>query len=124
MFGAFGALALLLAAIGLYSVIAYNVTQRMHEMGVRVALGAQVSDVVSLVLREGLTVVIPGIAIGTTVALFAGRWVAPLLFQVSPRDPAVLIAVVISLLTVAATASWIPALRAARVDPNQALRAD
>ena len=65
MFAVFGALALVLAAIGLYSVIAYNVTQRMHEMGVRVALGAQARDVIRLIVREGLTIVIPGVALGT-----------------------------------------------------------
>ena len=64
MFTVFGALALVLAAIGLYSVIAYNVTQRMHEMGVRVALGAQARDVIRLIVREGLTIVIPGVALG------------------------------------------------------------
>jgi ABC-type antimicrobial peptide transport system permease subunit len=124
MFAAFGALALVLAAIGLYSVIAYNVTQRTHEMGVRVALGAQASDVVRLIVREGVAIVLPGIALGTVVALAAGRWVAPLLFQVSPKDPPVLIGVVVTLLAVAVAASWIPATRAAHIDPQEALRAD
>jgi putative ABC transport system permease protein len=124
MFAVFGALALVLAAVGLYSVIAYNVTQRTHEMGVRVALGAQARDVVRLVVREGLRVVIPGVALGAIIALLAGRWVAPLLFQVSPTDPPVLVSVVLTLIAVAIAASWIPATRAARVDPNEALRAD
>lgn len=124
MFAVFGALALVLAAIGLYSVIAYNVTQRMHEMGVRVALGAQARDVTSLIVREGLHIVGPGVLLGAIIALVAGRWVAPLLFDVSPRDPPVLAGVVVVLLGVAVLASWLPATRAARVDPNEALRAD
>jgi ABC-type antimicrobial peptide transport system permease subunit len=124
MFAVFGALALVLAAIGLYSVIAYNVTQRTHEMGVRVALGAQAGDVIGLIVREGLKVVLPGVALGAIVALFAGKWVAPLLFKVSPKDPPVLIAVVATLIAVAILASWVPAQRASRVDPNEALRSD
>ncbi|HVT40100.1 MAG TPA: ABC transporter permease [Gemmatimonadaceae bacterium] len=124
MFVVFGALALALAAIGLYSVIAYNVVQRTHEMGVRVALGAQVGDVVRLVVAEGLRVGVMGVAIGTGIALAAGRWVRPLLFEESPRDPAVFAFVAIVLLAVAVLASWIPARRAARVDPNQALRGE
>ena len=124
MFGVFGMLALVLAAIGLYSVIAYNVAQRTHEMGVRVALGAQVRDVVSLIVREGLRVVLPGVLLGSLIALAAGKWVAPLLFEVSPKDPPVLIAVVLTLTVTAVVASLAPALRAAKVDPNEALRAD
>ena len=124
MFSIFGALALVLAAIGLYSVIAYNVTQRTHEMGVRVALGAQAMDVVRLIVSEGLRIVLPGVALGAVIALVGGRWIAPLLFQVSPKDPPVLVAVVTILLAVAVLASWLPARRAARVDPNEALRAD
>jgi predicted permease len=124
MFAVFGALALLLAAIGLYSVIAYNVTQRTHEMGVRVALGAQARDVIRLIVREGLAIVIPGVALGMVVALVASRWLAPLLFNVSPKDPAVVSVVLATLVAVAVAASWIPATRAARVDPTEALRAD
>jgi predicted permease len=124
MFSIFGALALVLAAIGLYSVIAYNVTQRTHEMGVRVALGAQARDVIRLIVSEGLRIVLPGVALGAMLALLAGKWIAPLLFQVSPKDPPVLVGVVTILVAVAMVASWLPARRAARVDPNQALRAD
>jgi putative ABC transport system permease protein len=124
MFAVFGALALVLAAIGLYSVIAYNVTQRTHEMGVRVALGAQSGDVMQLIVREGLRIVIPGVVLGTAISLVAGQWVAPLLFNVSPKDPPVMVAVVTTLVGVAIFASWVPARRAARVDPNEALRAD
>jgi ABC-type antimicrobial peptide transport system permease subunit len=124
MFAVFGALALVLAAIGLYSVIAYSVTHRTHEMGVRLALGAQGRDVIALIVREGLRVVIPGIVVGAIIALVAGKWVAPLLFNVSPKDPPVLVSVIVTLVAVAVLASWLPALRASKVDPNEALRAD
>jgi predicted permease len=124
MFAVFGMLALVLAAVGLYSVIAYNVTQRTHEMGVRVALGAQGGDVIRLIVREGLKIVIPGVVLGAMISLLAGRWVAPLLFNVSPKDPPVLVTVVLTLIAVAVAASWVPALRAARVDPSEALRSD
>ncbi len=124
LFAVFGGLALVLAAIGLYSVIAYNVTQRTHEMGVRVALGAQARDVISLIVREGLWIVVPGVVLGAIAALAAGKWIAPLLFNVSPKDPPVLVAVIVTLLGVAVIASWLPAKRASRVDPNEALRSD
>ena len=87
MFAAFGLLALALAAIGLYSVIAYNVAQRTHEMGVRVALGAQVRDLIRLVVREGMKHSAVGLAIGAIAALVRGTWIKPLLFNESPRDP-------------------------------------
>lgn len=124
MFAAFGALALALAAVGLYSVIAYNVTQRTHELGVRVALGARGTDVVRLVVGDGLRVAGIGVAIGAAVALWGGRWVRPLLFEVSPQDPAIFAAVAITLVAVAIAASWMPARRASRVDPNVALRSE
>ncbi|HEX7122191.1 MAG TPA: ABC transporter permease, partial [Gemmatimonadaceae bacterium] len=124
MFVIFGALALVLAAIGLYSVIAYNVSQRTHELGVRAALGARGRDLVRLVVRDGLRVVGLGVVAGAAVALWAGRWVEPLLFQVSPRDPWVYGTVVLALVSVAVAASWAPARRASRVDPNVALRTD
>ena len=124
MFAAFGALALILAAVGLYSVIAYNVAQRTHELGVRVALGAQTPDVIRLVVSDGLKIAIVGVAIGTAAALWAGRFVKPLLFNVSPTDPWVFVAVTATLVAVAIAASWVPARRASRVDPNVALRAD
>ena len=79
MFAIFGGLALVLAAIGLYSVIAYSVTQRTHEMGVRIALGARVADVVTMIVRDALGVVLLGVAIGLGLALSAGHWLAPLL---------------------------------------------
>ena len=124
MFSVFGGLALILAAIGMYSVLAYNVAQRTHELGVRVAFGAQVRDVIQLVLGEGMRLTMAGIAIGGAVALYAGRWVKPLLFNVQPTDPLVFGAVIAVLLLAATMASLIPAIRAARVDPNVALRSD
>jgi putative ABC transport system permease protein len=124
MFVAFGGLALVLAAIGLYSVIAYNVVQRTHELGVRVAFGAQVHDVLRLILGEGLRLTIAGVVIGGAVALYAGKWVAPLLFNVKPTDPLVFSFVVAVLLLAATLACLIPAMRAARVDPNVALRSE
>ncbi len=124
MFAAFGALALVLAAIGLYSVIAYNVAQRTHELGVRVALGAQARDVVRLVVVDGLRLAVAGVAIGAAIAFFASKWVKPLLFNVSPKDPAVFALVALTLIVVAMVASWVPARRASRVDPNVALRSD
>jgi predicted permease len=124
MFTVFGALALVLAAIGLYSVIAYNVAQRTHEMGVRVALGAGMGDLVRLVLTEGLTVGCVGVALGVVTALIVSRWVAPLLFEESPRDPVVFCVVSVVLVTTAAVASLVPARRAGRVDPMRALRSE
>ena len=124
MFVVFGLLALTLAAVGLYSVIAYNVVQRTHEMGVRIALGAQVRDVVRIIVGQGLRHGVAGILIGGLIALAAARWVKPLLFAESARDPVVYAAVTTVLLIVAVTASWIPARRAARVDPNVALRSE
>ena len=122
MFTIFGALALLVAAVGLYSVTAYGVVQRTHELGVRVALGAQAGDVVRLVLGEGLRLAAVALVLGTAGAAVAGRFVAPLLFQTSPRDPVILAAVAAVLLGTSVAASALPALRAARVDPNLALR--
>ena len=124
MFTVFGVLALVLAAIGLYSVIAYNVAQRTHELGVRVALGAQVRDVVRLVLREGMVLAVVGVVIGGGIAAAMGKWVRPMLFQVSPYDPVVFIGVAGVLLGVAVAASLVPARRAGKVDPMTALRSE
>jgi putative ABC transport system permease protein len=124
LFTVFGGLALVLAAIGLYSVIAYGVAQRTHEMGVRVALGAEGRDLVRLVLRDGMGLAIIGVILGGAIAFVVSRWVKPLLFQVSPRDPVVFTVVAAVLLGAAALASLIPARRAGRVDPMQALRAE
>ncbi len=122
MFLAFGALALALAAIGLYSVMAYNVSQRTQELGVRAALGAQQHDLVRLVVSEGLTLGAAGIVIGVVIALACGQWLGPLLFEESPHDPLVFGFVTVVLLSVTALASFAPSRRAARVDPMVALR--
>jgi putative ABC transport system permease protein len=124
LFTAFGGLALILAAVGLYSMIAYNVAQRRQELAVRVALGAAAADVVRLVVGEGLRLAVTGAAVGGAIALLAAPRIAPLLFNQLPRDPVVFGTVTGALLLVAAVASLIPALRGARVDPNAALRAD
>jgi len=124
MFSAFGILALALAGIGLFGVISYNVAQRTHELGVRVALGAQVGDLVRLVVGEGLKLGTLGIVLGAVVAFVSGRWVAPLLFRQPPHDPLIFGLVAFVLLVVTIAASFIPARRAAGVDPNRALRSD
>ena len=124
MFGAFGLMALVLAAIGLFSVISYNVMERTHEMGVRIALGAQRSDVVGLVVRSGLRFAFVGVAIGGLIAFVAAPRIAPLLFKESPRDPVVYVVVTLVLLAVSMAASWVPAHRAALVDPMSAIRSE
>ncbi|MGH7522761.1 MAG: FtsX-like permease family protein, partial [Gemmatimonadales bacterium] len=124
MFVIFGVLALLLAAIGLYSVIAFNVGQRMHEIGVRVALGAGRRDIVGHVVTGGLKLAAGGVILGVAVAFGGSHWIEPLLFQESSHDPVIFAIVAVVLLAVAALASFIPARRAARVDPIQALRAE
>jgi len=124
MFVAFGALALALAAIGLYSVIAYTVAQRTRDLGVRAALGAQVADLVGLVVSEGVKLGVAGVAIGVGLALVGSRWIGPLLFEESPRDPVVFGLVAVVLIGVTVLASYVPARRAARVDPMVALRSE
>jgi predicted permease len=122
MFLAFGALALTLAAIGLYSVMAYDVAQRVPELGVRAALGAQQGDLMRLVVGDGLKLGTVGIVIGIVIALIGGHWIGPLLFEQSPHDPLVFATVTLTLLGVTVLASVLPSRRAARVDPMIALR--
>jgi putative ABC transport system permease protein len=122
MLGVFGALALLLAAVGVYGVISYDVGQRTREIGVRMALGARAADVASLVMRDGLRIVAIGGVLGAGVALAGGRVVRPLLYETSPRDPVVLVGVALVLLVVATLACLLPARRAMRVDINVAIR--
>ena len=124
VFVAFGVLAMLLAAIGLYSAISYNVTQRTHEMGVRRALGAQAADVIQLVMRQGLLLAGIGVVLGGVLAYVAAGRIEPLLFRVSARDPFVFAFVIIAMLAVAVAATFVPARRAASVDPNVALRSE
>jgi putative ABC transport system permease protein len=124
LFAAFGALALAVAAVGLYGVVAYDVAQRTHEMAVRVALGARERDVVRLVVGRGVALALAGVAIGVGAALAAARWVQPLLFEQPARDPLTYGVVAAVLLAVAGLASAAPALRAARTDPSEALRVE
>src|SRR3989454_105415 len=124
MFLAFGALALALAAIGLYSVMAYTVSQRTQELGVRAALGAQQRDLVRLVVDEGLTLGAAGIVIGVVIALAGGQWLGPLLFEESPHDPLVFGFVAVGLLGVTPPAGFFPSRPPARVDPMVAFRSE
>ena len=124
MFGVFGLLALVLAAIGLYGVVSYAVTQRTREVGIRMALGAQQVHVVSLVVRQGALLTLVGLVIGIAAALGAARLITHLLFGVSATDPITFVGVAVVLAAVAALASYLPARRATKVDPIIALRAE
>jgi predicted permease len=122
--GMMGVLALLVASVGLYSVMSYLVTQRTHELGVRVALGASGGRIVGLVMRGGVGLAAVGIVIGIVAAMPLGRFVAPVLFDTSPRDVLVFTSVAAAMLVVALLATLLPALRARRVSPLTALRSD
>lgn len=122
IFGVFGAVALVLAGVGLYGVMSYSVAQRTSEIGVRVALGATPRDVLGLVLRQSGWQVGLGLALGIGVSFFAGQLMAGFLYAVSPRDPGTFIATVLALGTAGAFATLVPALRALRVNPVVALR--
>ena len=122
LFGVVSGISMLLAAIGLYSVMSYAVSQRTQEMGIRMALGAKPGDVLKLVLREGLLLTVPGLVAGSVIALAAARVVSGMLVNVSPSDPLTFTLAAAFLGLVAALASYLPALRATRVDPVVALR--
>ncbi len=124
LFALLGSLALALATVGVYGVVAYSVSQRTHEIGVRVAIGARPADVVRMVLSEGGRLAITGVAIGSAMAVAGARLIRGLLFDVSPTDPLTFAGVGIGLLAVALVASYIPARRATRVDPMVALRGE
>jgi putative ABC transport system permease protein len=124
LLGAFSSAALLLAALGIYGVIAYGVSQRTREIGVRVALGATPRDVLRLVVGQGVRMAAAGLGLGLLVSLAATRLMRSMLFGVGPSDPLTLAAVLAVLGAVALLASYLPARRAARTDPLQALRAE
>ncbi len=124
MLGAFAALALVLAGMGIYSVIAYGVAQRTNEFGVRMALGAEPADIVRLVMKEGFRLALLGLAIGLAAAVALTRLMQSQLFEVSPTNPAVLGGVALFLAAVAALACFVPARRATKIDPMVALRAE
>ncbi len=124
MFSAFGVLALCLAAVGLYGLLSYLVTQQSHEIGIRRALGAPASGIVGLVMRRALAMTVVGVAVGIVIALGAGRLIASRLYGVSPSDPAVMSVCAVVLVVVAIVACLAPARRATRIDPNAILRAD
>jgi ABC-type antimicrobial peptide transport system permease subunit len=124
LFTLFGVLAALVASIGVYSSVSYAVSQRMHEFGVRVALGATWRRIVGDVIGDGVRTVAVGVAAGVLLALITGRMIASLLYDVTPKDPVAIGVSAIVLLVVAAVASFAPAYRAGRSDPLSALRSD
>jgi putative ABC transport system permease protein len=121
---AFAATAIALAVIGVYGVLAYMVGQRRREIGLRLAIGASPSDVVLMFVREGAAMTAVGLMIGLAGALAAGRWISSLLFNVTPADPVTLAIVICALATAAACAIYLPARRAAGIDPSEALKAE
>jgi ABC-type antimicrobial peptide transport system permease subunit len=120
--GFFGFLAVVLATIGLYGVISYTVARRTNEIGIRVALGAQRGDVVGMIMREAGTMLLIGLAVGSVLTLVVARAAASLLYGLKPHDPLTLTIAVVALTLVAAAASFLPAHRAAGLDPMAALR--
>ncbi len=124
LFTAVGLLALLVASVGIYGTIAYTFSQRTQEIGVRIALGAQGSSIIALVLKSSVALAGIGVVVGTGIAMWAGRFARPLLYETSPNNPFVLGGVALVLVAVAVIASLVPAFRAKSVDPTEALRAD
>jgi ABC-type antimicrobial peptide transport system permease subunit len=124
MFTIFGVVGLVLAIVGLYATLAYDVAQRSRELSVRVALGAQSRQIVRLVMRGGVGLVLSGVVLGWLVALSSTRWVAELLYEVSPRDIAIYGGVGAALVVVGIVATAMPAWRATKVDLREAMAAE
>jgi ABC-type antimicrobial peptide transport system permease subunit len=122
--GAFALAGMLLAGSGLYALIAYSTMQRTREMGIRLAMGARLRNVTGLVVRQALVLAAVGVALGMAAAWVGSRWIAPLLFEVSPHDGWTLCAAGAAMVAVAAAAAYVPARRAARLDPATALRSE
>ena len=121
---AFALAGILLAGSGLYGLIAYSTAQRTREIGIRLAIGARLSDVAGLVVRQALGLAAAGVTLGILAAWAAGRMIVPLLFEVSPHDTWTLVAAGIAMVAIAALAAYVPARRAGRVDPATALRSE
>jgi putative ABC transport system permease protein len=122
LLGVSGILAVVMTAIGLFGVIAYMVSQRTHEIGVRMALGARRSDVMKMVMRQGLRLTTVGLLIGLAAAFGVARLLSPLLYGISANDPATMTAVAVGLAAIALMACYLPAKKAMKVDPSEALR--
>jgi len=124
LLGAFAASAVLLALIGIYGVMSYAVAQRTREIGLRMAVGARPGEILSMMLKDAMAVAAGGIVVGAVAALALTRLMTALLYNVRPNDPAIFAVVILGLAGTCLFASWIPALRAARVEPVQALRCE
>jgi putative ABC transport system permease protein len=124
LLGSFSAIALMLALVGIYGVVSYGVTQRTQEIGIRLALGARGQEVMSMVVRQGMRAVLIGVLCGSVVAVALTRFLTAYLYSVTPTDPITFASVVLVFIGVALAACLIPAFRAARVNPIEALRCE